>query len=126
VAAKENETRKKWGRGWQLISDPGPVQRSGKDTRTGDVCIFLERSTHVNFDFFLLLLSCRFVLLLLLSCCSCCWQALRRASLYRVPLYVTETGISIASERERRYTIDSYMKEVSGNCSTCQVSLTHF
>lgn len=50
------------------------------------------------------------VVLLLLYCCPC--QALRRASLYRVPLYVTETGISIASNRERHYTIDAYMKEV--------------
>lgn len=37
---------------------------------------------------------------------------LRRAAAYRVPLYVTETGVSIASEQERCYTIDAYVKEI--------------
>lgn len=39
-------------------------------------------------------------------------QVLRRASAYRVPLYVTETGVSIAGSKERCYTIDAYVKEV--------------
>jgi hypothetical protein len=39
-------------------------------------------------------------------------QVIRRAALYRVPLYVTETGVSIASEQQRCYAVDAYMKEV--------------
>lgn len=39
-------------------------------------------------------------------------QVLRRSSAYRVPLYVTETGVSIASDQEQCYTVDAYMKEV--------------
>jgi len=44
--------------------------------------------------------------------CRAVLQVLRRAAAYRVPLYVTETGVSIASEQERCYTIDAYVKEV--------------
>jgi hypothetical protein len=39
-------------------------------------------------------------------------QALQRASAYRVPLYVTEMGVSIASPAHRCYAADASMKEV--------------
>jgi hypothetical protein len=39
-------------------------------------------------------------------------QVLVRCSAYGVPLYVTETGVSINSQRHRQYMIDSYVKQV--------------
>jgi hypothetical protein len=40
------------------------------------------------------------------------FQVLVRCSVYGVPLYVTETGVSINSQRHRQYMIDSYVKQV--------------
>ncbi|KAF6258060.1 glycoside hydrolase superfamily [Scenedesmus sp. NREL 46B-D3] len=39
-------------------------------------------------------------------------EVLVRCSVYGVPLYVTETGVSINSQRHRQYMIDSYVKEI--------------
>jgi hypothetical protein len=41
-----------------------------------------------------------------------CGQVLVRCSAYGVPLYVTETGVSINSQRHRLYMIDSYVTQV--------------
>jgi hypothetical protein len=41
-------------------------------------------------------------------------QVLVRSAAYGVPLYVTETGVSIPSQRHRQFMVDSYVKEVRG------------
>ncbi|WIA39927.1 hypothetical protein OEZ86_013361 [Tetradesmus obliquus] len=40
------------------------------------------------------------------------YEVLVRCSAYGVPLYVTETGVSINSQRHRQYMVDSYLKEI--------------
>eukprot|EP00877_Chromochloris_zofingiensis_P014278 jgi/Chrzof1/9103/Cz03g36040.t1 len=40
------------------------------------------------------------------------YEMIKRCSKYGIPMYVTETGVSIPSEEHRAYAIDSYMKEI--------------
>jgi beta-glucosidase/6-phospho-beta-glucosidase/beta-galactosidase len=40
------------------------------------------------------------------------YKVLHRSAEFGVPLYVTETGVSIASQRHRQYMVDSYVKEI--------------